>query len=142
MEQHGTGTQKIQDGISRTLQDMNLCANPGINLEVGWPPALDQAVTSNRIAISNIEGKIQTLISDQTNNKEELLSALKTLLKDIDEGIERCFRENGGHHDQIHCVHKESGGFKLELAFGSSSYRAIGKYQRVYDPCDDNHRQP
>lgn len=42
---------------------------------------------SNRIAISNIEGEIQTLVSAQTNNKEELLSA-KTLLKDIEEGIE------------------------------------------------------
>lgn len=75
VEQRGTGTQRIQDGTSQTLQDMNLCADSEINLEVGWPPAQDQAVAGSRIAISN------------ENHKEELLSALKTLLEDIGDGI-------------------------------------------------------
>lgn len=87
MEQCGTGTWRLQDGTSQTLQDMNLCADLEINLEVGWPPAQDQVVAGSHIAICNTEEKIQT------NHKEELLSALKTLLEDIDDGIKQRFRK-------------------------------------------------
>lgn len=58
VEQRGTGTQRIQDGTSQTLQGMILCADSEINLEVGWPPARDQAVAGSHIAISNVEEKI------------------------------------------------------------------------------------
>lgn len=114
---------------------MNLCADFEINLEVGWPPAQDQAVAGSHIAITNIEEKIQT------NHKKELLSALKTLLVDIDDRIKQRSQKMEDTMIKRTLYTRNQVPSNLNWHLGHHHTELLGNI-RVHDPCDDNCRQP
>lgn len=115
-------TQKIW--WNKSVIAGHLCADSENDLDVGWPPDQDQTETRSGIAISNMEDKIQTLMNAQTHHKEELLSALKTLLKDINDWIDQHFRKM---EDTMvkHTVYTRN---QMASNLNSSSYGAVGKH--------------